>query len=75
MGQTKDWYASTTVWGGIIAAVAPLVGLLIHQQISSATVQALATDLADLGAGIGGIIAIIGRMRATTTISAPVKGH
>lgn len=61
---TKDWYASYTVWGGILAALAPVVGTILHQDIPSDLITQTATALAT----IGGIIAIIGRMRASTSI-------
>jgi hypothetical protein len=70
MNDTKDWYASTGVWGGILAAGAPLLGTMLHQEIPSD----LVTQLAALFAAVGGVIAIIGRMRATTMIQSSKKG-
>lgn len=66
---TKDWYASSTVWGGILAVVAPIAGSLLHREIDSDLINQLSVALA----AIGGVVAIIGRMRATTVIQAPAK--
>lgn len=56
----KPWYASKGVWGGIIAAVSPLVGLLLHYQID----PEVAADIAGLLACLGGILAAHGRIVA-----------
>lgn len=65
--ETKKWYASKTVWGGLIAvasATAGLFGVYIDEQT-----QAQITDLALVGAGaVGGLIAIWGRIKADKEI-------
>ena len=71
MNQSKPWYTSTGVWGGIIAAASPLIGIIFHVSLSDANVTALSDSLAAFGSGIGGLIAIYGRMKATTSIGAP----
>ena len=65
--ESKPWYASTTVWGGIIAAVSPLIGVIFHVNLASEA-TAISDALAALGAGIGGLIAVYGRTKASTTI-------
>lgn len=70
MDQTKPWYTSSTIWGGILAAVSPLIGIIFHINISDANTAAISDALAALGSGIGGLLAVWGRMRATTTITA-----
>jgi len=65
--DSKPWYTSTTVWGGIIAAASPLIGVIFHVNLASES-AAIADALAALGAGIGGLIAVYGRTKATTTI-------
>ena len=73
MTATKDWYASTTVWGGLIAAFSPFFApLLTHAGITMT--PELQASIAAALAAIGGVVAIIGRMRATTQIAAPTKG-
>ena len=66
--DNKPWYTSTSIWGGIIASVSPLIGVIFHFNISSSDVTIISDALAAFGSGIGGLIAIYGRMKATTTI-------
>lgn len=60
----KPWYASKTIWGGIIAAAAPFIGLALHFQIDPDLAQAVAAALAS----VGGVVAIVGRVKATGPI-------
>ena len=66
----KNWYASKTVWGGILALVVPMLGLVLHLNISDAQVQEVATDLSLIGGAAAGLWAIYGRLKA----SAPIAG-
>ncbi len=66
--DTKPWYASTTIWGSVIAIAAPLVAVLFKHSIDADTQSSLANWLASAGALVGGAIAIWGRLRATTPI-------
>lgn len=72
MDQTKPWYTSSGVWGGVIAVVTPLVGLVFHMTVSSADAAQLADALAGIGTAIGGILAVYGRVNATKQIG-PTK--
>lgn len=63
----KPWYQSKTVWGGLIAIAAPLfkaVGLEIGGDVQSE----LADAAVALAGAIGGLLAIYGRLSATSTI-------
>lgn len=71
MDETKNWWESSGVWGGIIAAASPVLGVLLHITILPADQGALAAAIAALASGIGGIVAVIGRVRATATIAPP----
>lgn len=71
MNDSKPWYASSAVWGGILAAVVPLAALLLHINVNDIDTQTLAAALAAIGGGIGGVIAIVGRIRATKQINKP----
>jgi hypothetical protein len=66
--DSKPWYASSGVWGGILAVVAPLIGVLLHKTVSSADITAVSDALAAIGGAVGGLIAVYGRVNATTTI-------
>lgn len=59
----KAWYASKTVWSGIVAALAGVLGMLGYT-VTPAD-QATLADLAlSIGSAVGGIGAIIGRVKA-----------
>ena len=67
MNDFKPWYASRTIWGSIIAliaAVASAFGVEIDQHMQSTVVES-ALQLVAIG---GSIVAVFGRMTATTMI-------
>lgn len=72
--NSKPWYTSTGVWGSILAVAAPLIGVIFHVSISDANSAAISDALAALGSGIGGLIAVYGRVTATTMITQTVSG-
>ena len=64
--QTKSWWSSTTIWGGLVAIAAGIGGAV------GLDAAGLASDLNELVAGVvaavGGIVSIIGRFRARKQI-------
>lgn len=62
------WYQSQAIWGGIIATAAPVAGLLGYA-LSAEDVQSVATAAVGIASGIGGILAIYGRLTTTRQIS------
>ena len=65
--DTKSLLSSRGVWGGIIAVLAGLLGLLGYDV--DADMKGQAVELfSGVGAGIGGVIAIVGRVLATKKI-------
>lgn len=68
MDGVKGALSSKGVWGGILAVVAPLIGYIFHINVTDMDTQQLADLLSSLAAGIGGIVAIIGRITATKRI-------
>ena len=60
----KPWYASKTIWGGLLAVVGPAAALLFKAQLPAEFLDAIAAALA----AVGGAIAIWGRASATTAI-------
>ena len=75
MNQTKPWYASISIWGALLAIIAIPAGRLLHTTFTTDQMNTLAALLAQLGDQmqtigpiVGGIIAWIGRVRATTQI-------
>ena len=67
MNDFKPWYASRTIWGSIIAllaAVASAFGVEIDQQMQTTFIES-ALQLVAIG---GSMLAVFGRMTATTQI-------
>lgn len=65
----KSALASKAVWGGIIAVVAGIVGLWGYS-VSPADQASIVDAVSSIAAGVGGAIAIIGRILATKKIGA-----
>lgn len=66
MNETKKAHQSVAVWGGAIAALAPIIALTTGVDISTAEIN----ELVSLAAGlVGGVMAIVGRVKASKTIS------
>ncbi|MFB2551020.1 hypothetical protein [Ensifer soli] len=67
MEDSKVWYESRTIWGGLVAILAScanLAGLEIGADEKGALVEMLAT----LAAAAGGLVAIYGRVRARSRV-------
>lgn len=67
MYDTKSIWASTTVWGGIVALLAGIAAIF-GVTISEADQSILTEALLGISSALGGIIAIWGRIRATKQI-------
>ena len=65
--DNKAWYASKTVWGGVMALVAAIAGLLGHA-IDAGTQSELVDCVTAGGAAVGSIVAIYGRIVAKKKI-------
>ena len=67
--DSKPWYMSKTVWGGLLS----IVGIACPRAIAALGGSDAAADqiITVVGAGVtlvGGILAIYGRVKASTTI-------
>ena len=63
----KKWYQSKAVWGGLIAvaaAIASAFGYAVSPEAQSSLVDAIIT----LGGGVGGLLAVYGRIKAEAYI-------
>ena len=67
MDGVKGLLASKTVWGGILVVFASILGFFGYE-LGGTEQQALIEHGAAIAAGVGGIIAIWGRMMATKKI-------
>lgn len=67
MTEFKPWWQSKTLWGAIVTIVSAVLGLAGYE-LGEADREALVGLLTSLGAALGGIIAIVGRLRARSRI-------
>ena len=68
MDGSKAWYASSGVWGGVLAVAAPVASLVLKVSIGGDDIALAAEALAAIGGGVGGLLAIYGRLKATHRI-------
>lgn len=71
--QSKPWYASKTIWGGLVALLAGLAGVFGYG-VSAEAQTTLTESLVGIGASIGGLIAVYGRVTAKSAINKPGDG-
>lgn len=67
MTDTKPWWQSKTLWGAIVTLASAALGLA-GLDLGDADRQALTELLTSLGAALGGVIAIFGRIKAKDRI-------
>lgn len=67
MNDGKPWYTSKTIWSGLVAAVVGLLGLFGFT-VPEGEVQTLTEMLVNLVATGAGLVAMYGRIVATSKI-------
>jgi hypothetical protein len=67
MTNIKPWWQSKTMWGAIMTIASATLGVLGYD-IGDAEREAMTGVLTSLGAAIGGLVAIIGRIKARNRI-------
>lgn len=68
MNDSKAWWQSKGVWGGLVAFAAAVIGPLVGVSLD-AIEQGEAVDIIVAATGIGGsVLAFIGRIRAKAKI-------
>jgi hypothetical protein len=65
---SKAWYASSGVWGGVLAVAAPIASVVLKVSIGGDEIALAAEALAAIGGGVGGLVAIYGRVKAKDRI-------
>lgn len=61
---SKPWWQSVTVLGGLLSIIAPLLGAISHYEFSVEETNQIAVYLVGIFGGVGGLLAIWGRVRA-----------
>lgn len=69
MGDTKQWYESKSIWGAIFMILA-LVAQAFGYEITSPDQASLVDYFSGIAGGVGGLLAIIGRVKASKKIGA-----
>lgn len=68
MTESKNWYRSKTIWGGLVALGAAVAGLF-GVEIDAAAGSQIASAVTDAVAAAGALIAILGRLDAKSSIA------
>lgn len=71
MDETKSWYASKGVWGGIVALasiIAGFFGITIDENTQAVIVDQVTGSAAAIGVIAGAVTAIYGRIAATKQV-------
>lgn len=67
LNENKPWWQSKTVWGGAIALAAGVAGAF-GLSIGPDEQEALASAIVGVASGVGGLLAIYGRIKASKAI-------
>lgn len=62
--NAEPWYASRVTWGAIIAALAPLLGLVLGHAVSAEDQASLGEIAVAIGTLVGAGLTLYGRWRA-----------
>lgn len=65
----KPWWQSKTMWGAVIAGLAPVIGTAFHVSLSDAQVQQYSDAAATVATVLGAILAGYGRTQASVPIT------
>ncbi|ERS12540.1 hypothetical protein Q673_02700 [Marinobacter sp. EN3] len=65
--QEKPWWASKTVWGGLVAVIASILAAFGYD-IGAADQEAIVGSIVSVVGAVGGLIAVYGRVKASRKI-------
>lgn len=71
MSDTKAWYQSQTIWAAVVGMLAALLGPYALKYGVNLSDPATQETIVGAIVAVSGVFAIIGRVRATTTIGTP----
>lgn len=72
--DSKAWYTSKAIWGGIVAIVAALSSAIFGITLGAEDQEALVNVIATVAGAFGGLLAIYGRVKASAPIGKPADG-
>ena len=64
MIDTKPWYQSLAIWGGLVSILAPFLGMIFHFTLGVEVTNEIAVNIVGIATGVGGLMSIYGRIRA-----------
>lgn len=67
MNNSKSWYASSGMWGGIVATLGGIAGVAGYT-LSPELITDLTAVCVSVASALGGVVAIVGRLRAVKRI-------
>lgn len=67
MEESKSWYASKAVWGGIVAVGAGVAGVFGYT-MTPADQEQIVLAVTGIAGIVGGLVSIWGRMKATKAV-------
>lgn len=70
MDNSKPWYQSIGVWGSIGAVALPIINQLLKTNLTTDDFNTALNLITAIGTSVSGLLALWGRVRATTTITA-----
>ncbi len=68
MEESKSWWASKTVWGGVIALVSMVTGAIWGVDLDTDTQSQLVEIGVLVGGSVGSLVAIYGRVTAQKSV-------
>lgn len=71
MNDVIPWWQSRTIWAAIVTGLAPLIGTIFHVNLDPGTLQQIVDAATVAATTVASILAIISRIKATSTIATP----
>lgn len=68
MGNSKPWYMSKGVWGGLVALLAGVAAMLGYN-LGPEDQVTLTNALIGAGSAVGGVLAVYGRVKAQDNLT------
>jgi anti-sigma-K factor RskA len=67
--DSKVWWQSKGMWGGIVAIVASVIAIVLHRTISDAQQAQIVDLIFSVVTALSGVLAVYGRASATQEVT------